>query len=31
VADLSAIIADFGLMEELLAEKKNSIRCPKVA
>jgi hypothetical protein len=32
VADLSAITADFGLMEELLAEKKNPIRpLPKVA
>jgi hypothetical protein len=32
VADLSAIIADFGLMEELLDEKKNLIQpLPKVA
>jgi hypothetical protein len=32
VADLSAIFADFGLMEKLLAEWKNSIQpLPKVA
>jgi hypothetical protein len=32
VADLSAIFADFGLMEKLLAEWKNPIRpLPKVA